>query len=85
MKIANMEQVKENLGKRVLFQSKFNKKQVTGKIVYGKTIDCEGDEVGYEEEYSVLYDNPADFGGTWCDIEEEDFFQEHIELFETLE
>ena len=85
MKIENMEQVKQNLGKRVLFQSKLNEKQVTGRIVYGKTEDCEGDAVGYEEEYSVLYDNPSYVGATWYYIEEEDFFQDDILLFETIE
>ena len=85
MKIENMEQVKQNVGKRVLFQCKFDEKQMTGRIVFGETEDCEGDVVGYEEECSVLYDSPSYVGATWYYIEEEDFFQDNILLFETIE
>ena len=90
MKITSMEQVKQNVGKRVLFQCKLSSPQVTGKIVYGEVEDCERDVVGFEGVYSVLYDNSvydnlSNFYKTWYNIEEEDFFQNDIVLFETIE
>ena len=85
MKIENMEQVKQNLGKRVLFQCKWDEEPVTGKIVYGEAKDCDGDIVGHEGVYSVLYDNPTDFGDTWYNIDDDIDIMNHIVIFETLE
>ena len=85
MKIENMEQVKENLGKRVLFQCKWDEKSVQGRIVFGKIEDCEGDVVGYDEVYSVLYDEAAGFCSTWCDIKNDMYIANNILIFETLE
>ena len=40
MKIENMDQVKQNLGKRVRFQYYEMKESVTGVIIYGETKSC---------------------------------------------
>ena len=85
MKIENMEQVKQNLGKRVLFQCEWDEEPATGKIVYGEAKDCDGDIVGCLDSYSVICDFPDDNSCTWYNIEGEDSFQEDIVLFETLE
>ena len=85
MKIGTMEQVRQNLEQRVLFQSKWDEKPVQGRIVFGKTEDCEGDVVGYDETYSVLYDEAAGFCSTWCDIKDDMDIANNILIFETLE
>ena len=85
MKIENMEQVKQNLGKRVRFQYYEMKESVTGVIIYGETKSCTGDLVGYENFYSVLYDKFTDDCCIWCEIEACMFKYSDIVLFETIE
>ena len=84
MQITNMEQVKENIGKRVLFKTNFMNEIITGTIVFGEHKDCDRVIVGYENKYSIIYDKKREDGiNTWFGyLEESDFYD--IEVFEVI-
>ena len=83
MKITNMEQVKENIGKKVLFQHYTMKKPVEATIVFGEYEDCEGDIMGWNKP-SIRYDEVND-GYTWCSIDENMFENEDVLVLETID
>lgn len=85
MKITNMKEVEQNVGKRVKFQHFTDEKVVTGKVVYGVVDDCENSEVGLEGYYSVIFDNMDDEGCTWCRLYERIFKNGELLLLETIE
>ena len=85
MKIKSMEDVKNNVGKKVLFRSKWTNDKKIGKIVYGKVEDCDVDIIGYDYKYSILYDEKDAGGSTWHSIDNKDFEDGSIKLFETIE
>ena len=86
MKITSMKEVRENLGKKVMFQDELMNNPVQATIVFGEFTDCEGDELGINEEYSVVYDKKTDDGYTWYgSIDDELFEEDCIKIFETLE
>ena len=84
MRITNMEQVKENVGKRVLFKTNCMNEIITGTIVFGEHADCDRVIVGYENKYSIIYDKKREDGiNTWFGyLEESDFYD--IEVFEVI-
>lgn len=83
MKITNMKQVKENVGKKVLFQDGVIDNPVEATIVFGYFTDCEGDTLGFRNEYSVVYDEKVD-GYTWYGWLSEECFEKNILVFETI-
>ena len=88
MEITNMEQVKENIGKRVRFQYETMTEPVTGVIIFGVTEDCEGDLIGFSNYYSVAYDQKATDDCTCCILwydDRDEFDDEEFLEFETIE
>ena len=83
MKITNMKQVEENIGKKVIFQHYIMEKPVEATIMFGEYKDCEGDIVGWNEP-SIRYDEVY-VDCTWCSINEKMFENEYVLVLETIE
>ena len=85
MKITNMKEVEENLGKKVRFKNAVMDDVVTGKIVYGEVKNRDGYIVGFPNSFSVIYENKSKSHCTWCYIDQKDFDEGNIVVFETIE
>ena len=85
MQITNMEQVKENIGKRVRVQ--FDEKEgfIEGKLVEGDFVDCEGDSICLFSDCSIRFDKKDDRGCTICSLYDASFDDEKFLEFETIE
>ena len=85
MRITNMEQVKENIGKRV--KVKFDEVEgfIEGKLVEGDFVDCEGDSICLFSDYSIRFDKKDDRGCTFCSLYDASFDNEVFLEFETIE
>ena len=85
MKITNMEQVKENIGKRV--KVKFDEVEgfIEGKLVEGSFVDCEGDSIYFWSSYSVRFDKTDSEGYTLCSLNDRFFDKEEFLEFEVID
>ena len=84
MRITNMEQVKENIGKRV--KVKFDEVEgfIEGKLVKGSFVDCESDNICLWSGYSIRFDKKDDRGCTFCSLYDASFDDEKFLEFEVI-
>ena len=85
MKITNMEQVKENVGKRVRVQFDEVEGFIEGKLVKGSFVDCESDSIYLWSGYSIRFDKTDNDGCTWCGLSDIFFDKEEFLEFEVIE
>lgn len=85
MKIENVKQLEENVGKRVKMQFK-QEKPITGVLVKGNSFDMVYNyttDVYSDDEYVVFYENKSEHGCSRCSLK--DFPHKKFTLLETIE